>query len=129
MNSGVPNNLMRDEGDELALQLFEVTPLSFNVKLYGLRPTVSACDVHPALKCVVSLSVLDEQEAVQKRTFTKWINSHLAKVSLNIHPCTPHCIAIVNHLPKVGDCRILKSTPSSSQRNVKAIASHILEAV
>uniref|UniRef100_A0A3B3QQI9 Calponin-homology (CH) domain-containing protein n=1 Tax=Paramormyrops kingsleyae TaxID=1676925 RepID=A0A3B3QQI9_9TELE len=22
---------------------------------------------------------LDEQEAVQKRTFTKWINSHLAK--------------------------------------------------
>lgn len=26
------------------------------------------------------LSVSDEQEVVQKRTFTKWINSHLAKV-------------------------------------------------
>lgn len=24
--------------------------------------------------------LLDEQEIVQKRTFTKWINSHLAKV-------------------------------------------------
>lgn len=23
---------------------------------------------------------LDEQESVQKRTFTKWINTHLAKV-------------------------------------------------
>lgn len=29
------------------------------------------------------LSFSDEQEAVQKRTFTKWINSHLAKVSVD----------------------------------------------
>lgn len=29
---------------------------------------------------IVFLSFSDEQEAVQKRTFTKWINSHLAKV-------------------------------------------------
>ena len=28
----------------------------------------------------IILFLLDEQEIVQKRTFTKWINSHLAKV-------------------------------------------------
>lgn len=32
-----------------------------------------------------SFSSIDEQEAVQKRTFTKWINSHLAKVNLYAH--------------------------------------------
>lgn len=31
------------------------------------------------------LSVSDEQEVVQKRTFTKWINSHLAKVRLLLY--------------------------------------------
>lgn len=33
----------------------------------------------------------DEQEAVQKRTFTKWINSHLAKVGLYSHCYCQYC--------------------------------------
>lgn len=35
------------------------------------------------LYCIFSSS-LDEREAVQKKTFTKWVNSHLARVSCRI---------------------------------------------
>lgn len=39
----------------------------------------------------VSLWFTDEQEAVQKRTFTKWINSHLAKVGESVSIPTANC--------------------------------------
>lgn len=39
----------------------------------------------------VSLWFTDEQEAVQKRTFTKWINSHLAKVREPVSTPTANC--------------------------------------
>lgn len=65
---------------------------------------------------VVCLSFSDEQEAVQKRTFTKWINSHLAKVSVEFHPCTPlltYHIAIDEGFRAVGleESRLLQALP------------------
>lgn len=51
------------------------------------------CEVQKISKEVylpVFSSFPDEQELVQKRTFTKWINSHLAKVRLD--PNTFSCM-------------------------------------
>ena len=44
------------------------------------------------------VSVSDEQEVVQKRTFTKWINSHLAKVRLPVYWLCPVHVLLMDSL-------------------------------
>lgn len=47
-------------------------PMSFRIQLYDILCHLT--------RFIFFFFLLDEQEIVQKRTFTKWINSHLAKV-------------------------------------------------
>ncbi|KAG7263158.1 hypothetical protein CRUP_038031 [Coryphaenoides rupestris] len=79
----------------------------------------------PAVKKTSSLNLVtgffqylrDEQEAVQKRTFTKWINSHLAKASvvvlLTAGPPPPDQIVDVD-VREMRDPRCLQVSSSSS---------------
>lgn len=78
------------------------------------------------MRCVPSFS--DEQEAVQKRTFTKWINSHLAKVSVSFHPMLSTASTLHGYcksLAGVGDCWILQAHQAHVKQIVKAIRSQV----
>lgn len=52
------------------------------MRILCLIPALFVCCVRliVTLWALIYFFFTDEQEAVQKRTFTKWINSHLAKV-------------------------------------------------
>lgn len=80
-------------------------------RVASCRASVLTCDL-----CAFSSS--DEQEAVQKRTFTKWINSHLAKVSRSLHPRCSCYTAITHHST---DCVAHRA---HVKLIVKAITSH-----
>lgn len=46
-----------------------------------------SCDLHLAELNLSDFVFTDERDAVQKKTFTKWVNKHLIKVSWESRAC------------------------------------------
>lgn len=97
---------------------------------FGLTPTIrsrASCHKSHLLTCGFNFS--DEQEAVQKRTFTKWINSHLAKVrAISFFPflfmLRTAFARHIHHKSPNGVRRISQAHRASAKQIVRAITSH-----